>query len=188
MIAQNYHSPCIVCTVLLSLAINRVWIWAFFKLFFANEHISPVIRRVTPCFLSHWTSNAAISPFLSQKGFWMNCVSLSFRIPKYGHLVNRKSIKLFNLFPVDVMAIIFQKFQVPRFKFQVIQVWRFNHDSFGLVVLMKELVFGYLIAYWFCNSSQYSTARRVWGMTIVPPTRLATENISKTSSVVTPSS
>jgi len=40
----------------------------------------------------------------------------------------------------------------------------------------------------FCNSSQYSAARRACGITIVPPTIFAIAKISYISSVETPSS
>ncbi len=41
--------------------------------------------------------------------------------------------------------------------------------------------------YWeLSSSSQYSTARLVWGMQIEPPTKLAMAKTSNTSSLVTP--
>ena len=54
--------------------------------------------------------------------------------------------------------------------------------------LPSALADGQQSSYCSINSSQYSTALLVCGITIVPPTRLATENISKTSAVVTPNS
>jgi len=64
-------------------------------------------------------------------------------------------------------------------------------SAFGMLILNSQpatCVMQQFFFYWVCNSSQYSTALRVWGITMVPPTRFATEKISKISSVVTPNS
>ena len=55
-----------------------------------------------------------------------------------------------------------------------------------IFIRINELTNNYILDEWFSNASQNSYARRKWGITMVPPTRVAIPIASIISSFVTP--